>query len=188
MAKPESKKKRQVRWDEAAKRVDQIGDKLGMPIDKGIKKAVIAFHILGIESSGSCEGHLNRPGTEGPWIDIDAEGTYELLDKIDKETPSGKDEDKWQERLRREVEPQNLEARKKALELLGQFYTGREEIPPIDRRIIISGVGWGGRIHPQGASLLKIEPDETTRKQKLAEYQQEMRQFSGFLKRKYFEK
>jgi len=48
---------KEKRWAEIAERVEQIKDKLGKPIDAGIKEAVIAFQCLGFETRQSCEGH-----------------------------------------------------------------------------------------------------------------------------------
>lgn len=57
--------------------VDQIADRLGKPIDVGIRDTVIYAKALGLETDGSCEGH---PKIEGevdnhvPYIDFEASG------------------------------------------------------------------------------------------------------------------
>jgi hypothetical protein len=52
------------------KKVDKITDALGMPIDEGIKEAVIMFNAVGLYTSSSCEGHLDH-GFPAPWIDVE---------------------------------------------------------------------------------------------------------------------
>jgi len=54
-----------------SKKVDKITDALGMPIDEGIKEAVIMFNAVGLYTSASCEGHLDH-GIPAPWIHIGA--------------------------------------------------------------------------------------------------------------------
>lgn len=56
-------------YDQAKREVDQITDGLNMPVDEGIKKAVIALRMWGFPTDGSCEGHLQR-ALPYPWIDI----------------------------------------------------------------------------------------------------------------------
>lgn len=53
-------------------KVDSIADNLGMPIDEGIKKMVVALWAHEFETTGSCEGHTNR-GCPFPWIDIETD-------------------------------------------------------------------------------------------------------------------
>ena len=54
---------------QAQTKADKITDRLGMPIDRGIKKVVIGLWLNGIETTGSCQGHL-RQGLPYPWVDI----------------------------------------------------------------------------------------------------------------------
>ena len=61
-------------------KVKLIKDKLGKPIEKGIKELVIGLHHCGIETESSCEGHTNR-GLPYPWVDIPY-GFAEKLAKI----------------------------------------------------------------------------------------------------------
>lgn len=39
------------------KQVFKITDKLGKPIDKGIREVIIYLNLLGVETTQSCEGH-----------------------------------------------------------------------------------------------------------------------------------
>jgi hypothetical protein len=67
---------------------------------------------------------------------------------------------------------------------LAQFYERR--VVPYDRRLIIEGLGLGGsRIASQGADFQEVTPTDV-RRQKLEEYQEEMRAFTIFLKDIWF--
>lgn len=56
--------------EEAYKRVNEITDNLGMPIDERIKNTLVGLLINNIETTGSCEGH-KKDGEQFPWIDIE---------------------------------------------------------------------------------------------------------------------
>ena len=50
---------RQIRWNTISAQVEQITDKLGKPVDGGIKEAVVAFMVNDLTTESSCEGHLD---------------------------------------------------------------------------------------------------------------------------------
>jgi hypothetical protein len=54
---------------EVRKKIERAIDGLGMPIDKGIFRAIVILNSLGFETTGSCEGHEDRYSTY-PWIDL----------------------------------------------------------------------------------------------------------------------
>jgi hypothetical protein len=60
---------KQEMWDTMSAEVSHWIDGIGCHIDKEIKDTVIALNLMGIETTGSCEGHLDR-GFAYPWIDI----------------------------------------------------------------------------------------------------------------------
>lgn len=60
---------KQKLWEEKLKDLDSIRDRLGQPIDQGIKETCAAFIINNLPTTQSCEGHLNE-GVAYPWIDI----------------------------------------------------------------------------------------------------------------------
>lgn len=65
------------------KRLGAIGDKLGMPIDQGIKRTVALLTLLGYDTKASCEGHLDPThGTLGPWVDIRAHSNVRKAHKL----------------------------------------------------------------------------------------------------------
>lgn len=166
-------------WQEAKTEVEKIADKLGKPIDEGIKEAIIAFKSLGINTIRSCEGHMDH-GAGGPYIDIEAKEVEDLEKHLDEV----KDNEEKFEKIIEEITRNNLKERKKIMTHLSNFY--KERNVPYDKRLIINPMGRGwSRIESQGAGLQKIEP-EGIKKEKLSEYQQEMRDFSQFLKEKFF--
>src|SRR5579862_3856182 len=67
---------KQVAWEAKRREIDQLIDGLGLGIDEGIKETVVAFNMLGLNTSGSCEGHLDH-GLTTPWVDIEAPGRPE---------------------------------------------------------------------------------------------------------------
>jgi hypothetical protein len=161
------KSERQRRWDEAAERIEKTVDTLGHHIDEGIKDGVIALNVLDVNTHGSCEGHLEH-GTAAPYIDIRTKISKEELER-------------WEE-VKNEIERRNLEEQRRILPHLDDFYKGRDV--PAQRRLVLGNVALG-RLESQGARLHKIE-DESTRREMLKEYQEEMNEFISFLKEKYF--
>jgi len=67
-------------WEEALRRIERTVDKLGHPVDLGIKETVVGLNLCGINTSGSCEGHEDH-GTFAPYIDVHAAGVSELSEK-----------------------------------------------------------------------------------------------------------
>ena len=73
------KNPKQARWKELALRADRITDKLGLPIDTGIKESIVVLHALDFYTSGSCEGQEDH-ATGAPYIDIESK-EVETIDK-----------------------------------------------------------------------------------------------------------
>jgi hypothetical protein len=55
--------------DEAYALVERMADRLGQPVDSGIKPLVAALWLYGYQTRASCEGHTDR-GHPYPWVDI----------------------------------------------------------------------------------------------------------------------
>ena len=53
------------------KKIEMESDALGYPIEAGIKEIVIALNAIGLNTTGSCEGHTDW-GRITPWVDIAA--------------------------------------------------------------------------------------------------------------------
>lgn len=169
------------RWDEAAERVEQIVDRLGQHLDDGIKEGVIALNVHEINTTGSCEGHLDR-GAAAPWIDIQAKISKEEEARYRELLDGGEPSREEFRELRGIIELRNLEEQRKLIPHLDDFYKDRDA--PFDRRLILENPALG-RLESQGARFQKLE-EEKTKKERLEEYQAEMNAFAAFLKERYF--
>lgn len=165
-----------------------------MPIDAGILNTVIALNIFDVNTTQSCEGHIER-GIAAPWVDIQAPETDELkklkilahqtreaIDAAEKEGKSDKELSPLYEnihKLNTQIRQPQLIEIQKVTRLLAEFYQNRQV--SYDQLLTIHGY----RLESQGVPLQEIgSPEE--RKQKLYEYRDEMKTFTEFLKEKYF--
>ncbi|BCX15756.1 MAG: hypothetical protein KatS3mg097_648 [Candidatus Parcubacteria bacterium] len=178
------------KWEEERNEVNKIVDRLGNPIDEGIKETVIALRIFGLETTGSCEGHLER-GLPYPWVDIGTDPPEDWDPNIQDET---------QRKIEAEWKRKNFQQREKIIDLLNEFYRKRLEQGEFDyqSQLIISDIGiFGGfRFQSLGASTfelkverLRSEAEEIAPEiqQEFERYRQEMQSFTQFLKKKFFE-
>lgn len=173
--------KKLTELEEIKKWADNVRDRLGMPIDEGIKDTVIFLNAFEINTVASCEGHLDR-GTGAPYIDIESKEVSEL----EKQLEQVKRNKREREKIIREIERKNLEERQKIMDLLDEFYKNR--IVPYDRRLVIQSMErYVSRLQSQGANLQGIRTEDI-KKEKLLEYQKEMEDFTKFLRDKYFSK
>lgn len=188
---------KQQRWHDVTERFSRMTDKLGRPIDAGIRETVIALNVLGIITRQSCEGHLDH-GTGAPWVDVISTGA-EILEQQVKEAfhnaqqvseqqmvPQDQVHELYKEAhvLRRRAKAIHVETMKKLMDLLSAFYKDRQV--PYDQRLVIQTGSRGNyRMESQGAELQETAPQEI-RQQKLQQYQEEMQVFTDFLKETYF--
>jgi hypothetical protein len=194
------------RWEELTALLKETTDRLGAEIDSGIFETVVAFNAFGFKTTQSCEGHIDH-GVAAPWVDIEAAEQDEAISQlVNKKFKQGdqiwrKTQEKnshlvsqeeidtmnqlWSEahELRRKLDRPVIEERKKIIELLSEFYMGRQV--PYDVQITLYPMGNGARILNMGAEIQDIETEEI-KYQKLKTYQEEMLAFTGFLKKKYF--
>ena len=73
--------------------------------------------------------------------------------------------------------------RRKIIEYLSQFYDQRSV--PFDRRLTLSTISLSTRLESQGAADFHLCEPREVQLQKLAEYRDEMRAFTEFLKTIY---
>jgi hypothetical protein len=158
-----------------------VTDGLGKPIDAGIKPAVIALRALGLNTTMSCEGHMDH-GIAGPWVDIFAPGGVQVQDKImafRRKVGEHKELPARLIRLREGAVPANFRYAARVLALLEQFY--RHRSVPFQTKIILEYWMDGEvRLLCQGA----IPNAHRSRKLKavnLKKYQQEFKVFTKFL-------
>lgn len=152
-------------------------------IDKKIKKTVSYLNILGIPTTGSCEGHVDH-GSPAPWIKV----TIPHEPKATNTTTY----QKWQDN--------NKKILRKVSDLFDKFYEGRNV--PRDIRLVIKTANSGFWIHnggndydrwrtridknvvgiQKGKQINKKELER--REKKLRFYQGEIELFEKFLKKK----
>jgi len=182
----QKKLEREVLWQKAKEEVDKLMDNASHPVDGGIKETLVALHLLGINTSGSCEGHLDH-GRLAPWIGIETPATDEVKEleaKINRAVTTEGEEEKT-EILIDQMRKLNLAERRKVVALLSEFYQGRDT--SVEDRLIITGLGWGSsRLESQGADFQEIEAGDV-KERKLADFQKEMGEFTEFIKKKFFE-
>jgi hypothetical protein len=138
--------------------VDKLADKLGMPVDPGIKELVVALQANNLETSGSCEGHIRENGDISiPWVAIEISG------------PEG-----WRdsETLQQQWREENLRLRILLEAALGGFYRNRKS----DYRLGIRPRGIYGATRLEPA----VGKKEVTAAN-LSEYQHELNDFAEFL-------
>lgn len=173
------KSSKEKQWSEIADRIEKITDKLGMPIDAGVRESIIALRAFGINTDASCEGHSER-ALPAPWISFSSKENGVLREKLKEVRNEGnKDEERKISQIMRK---NSILEQGKLILLLDEFY--RDRIVPYDVRLIITPIR-GNTLESQGADLLEIETDESKRQQKSSEYKEEMKAFTDFLKRKY---
>jgi len=187
---------KQQQWDHLMCQYQQVTDVLGKKIDPGIFESVVVLNALGVNTTASCEGHLDW-GTGAPWIDIAAPDVWEEERRAREATAQARKQRQLKElpeaeiallfahahSLRREVDLKHLQVRKILMHYLALFYQDR--VVSSDRRFIVYGLVGEARLESQGAGLLPLLTQEE-RQQKLCEYQEEMMAFTHFLKEQFF--
>jgi hypothetical protein len=177
--KEKNESEKNILWKNKRAEVETTADRLGLGVDEKIKESVVAFMAHGFTTSASCEGHLVEPGKREhglpfPWVDIYAPEPEGWRDS----------QGDKQESLNQEWRVKNFEQQKKMMKFFEEFYTNRET--PFDARLSFRNIGiYGGfRVQSFGAEMTSIlTPEE--KKEKLNLYQEEMKDFTLFLKNKF---
>ena len=155
-------------------RVDGLGDKLGLPIDKGIRDTVVFLNALGFNTTSSCEGHLQgKHGYAAPWVDISPKQLSEVRRfKSDKE-------------LYRAQRKLNV-FKGKSFALLNEFY--RQRKVPYDRMLIVDKpFAFILRLQSNGLELLPPKNNPECKRKALS-YKKEMQDFTKFLEKQFWKK
>ncbi|MBI5045847.1 MAG: hypothetical protein HZC14_02515 [Candidatus Niyogibacteria bacterium] len=172
-----------LKLEEIRQEVESIGDRLGKPIDGGIKEVVVMLEANELPTSGSCEGHVER-GLPVPYVEVSAPnqpeerfiGQDEAFEKVakkygitvDEAKTSKIDEAYWeamkecsQNEETEEYKKWNEENKKllvKNHDLLEEFYKERQVEPDVKLQIE-EGVG-NFRIHNGGENYQPIIENE----------------------------
>jgi hypothetical protein len=184
-------------WQEMVERVNQMGDRLGSPVDEKIKETVVVLNLLGSRTIASCEGHLDW-GCCYPWIDIGMEQEapeqlmqeWEVLkEQVGQITTISNEEIKILERfhvLEDLMTQYRLQQLSPVHQLLEEFYAtsnalfytvqiGEQHFPSAGLRIYSRDGEW------------QLIRQENEKKAKLLEYQREMERFTNFLIKKFLD-
>lgn len=161
---------KEIVWEEISAEVEVMTDRLGMRVDEGIKKAVIALRANGFPTYGSCEGHLEREAVLSPYVLVSTQ-----------EFEGWEDDENVADRMRSE----NLGNQRRILMLLNEFYEDRKS--PYDAHLTLETFGPtdGFALCSIGADVMKIL-DVRERREKLTLYRQEMDDFADFLRNQFF--
>jgi hypothetical protein len=167
-----------------------------MPIDKGIFDTVVVLNVLDINTSMSCEGHLDH-GRAAPWICFHTQGPNQLLTRVREATDQleclkaehAPDEEieKWTGELFRLSKDANMtcfQEPKRVMGYLEVFYNDRHVA--YDRQLVLKVDSFGkSTLTTHGEPFQPLHPLEV-QAQNLAKYQEEMQVFTAFLKHVYF--
>jgi hypothetical protein len=168
-------------WRKEEEEVGRTVDKRGRHVDAGIREAVAALHVFGLETDSSCEGHADR-GTRAPYIDV-GRVPEELARRMKAGAAEGANYDEETLREMRETREKILHQLERLMELLGEFYGGRDGIAEA-RRLVLKIIPNGARLQSQSAELQEHYPLEKQAEQ-LKYFQEEMDAFKDFLKGKF---
>ena len=162
-------------WDKVISEVRGLRDALGMTVDEPVVEAVAALRMLGLNTTMSCGGHLDRI-TGGPYIMFCSLQAYDIEQKYRALTRK----DKRYHSLRAEARKLNLQERAKLTPYLNEFYKDRQV--PYGNRLIITPVGAeGSRLKCQSADDGHILPTSSY-KLILNAHRAELQAFTDFLK------
>ncbi len=180
-------------WEDLEKHFARVVDGCGTKIDPGIMNAVVAFNAAGINTTASCEGHLDW-GNAHPWIRAGVVGidVSELEDEQRRalkayQNAAGEDRTKLCDEyyaITARVQKLHVQEELKLTKYLDAFY--KQHDMDYDRHLIIERTISGECVlQSHGADLQNIRSQEE-KVAKLKEYQDEMQAFAAFLKRRFF--
>ena len=170
---------RHSQWTAERNRVDRLVDGRGHPIDEGIKESVVGLRILGLKTSGSCEGHPDW-GMQTPWIDFETSVNDEMRAKWRKSRQEHNQDDLL--RLLREIKGLVAKDWNKVVPLLDEFY--RERAVPYYQRLVLVLSGETTRLISQGGET-QIGESSGRARERLEAYRLEMNAFTRFLRERF---
>lgn len=210
----EYRKEREQIWQGVSDLVDNCRDKLGYPIESGIKPVVIGLNAHGINTTMSCEGHTDR-GRIYPWVDVGFSDPSELfvgefrlkqplverfgvdIEELDEAAKNNPELAKELRRIDEELNeaaltPECEEARRKKREhivktqaLLDEFYNARKVSEEIKLHMDQRSLHSGPNDNKEFRDKRQLFVSLMARR--LPEYQTEMTTFAEFLKQKFFQ-
>ena len=214
----EQEQKRQEKenaWLAKLADIERLRDALGFPIDEKIRETVVALNLIGIPTSASCEGHIDR-AKGAPWVKVEApnkpherfigeDGIIEMIAERYHVSPedvrTSKNYDAWREATNlaaahgetpeyQEWRRESDALRERLTAMIKEFYRDRVVDETMQIEIIRDPEG-STRIHNGGDDFRRSSRGLTDDERRLlvdrlAKYQVEMKAFTDFLKEKYY--
>jgi len=181
---------KQVEWDKLATQYrEEVGDKLGRGLDEQTIDAVVGLNLLGFETTASCEGHMDH-ATGGPYLDIRCKAA-ELFEPKERAIYEAQGLD-YRDNAPIEFSPEKYKEWEQIMEqkdevvmshvpavqaLLDEFHQSY----PIGT-FVARGIGDEIRIEPEEVDIYNGVVFDQSR---LKKYQQELKEFSKFIKDKH---
>ena len=176
-----TRENKELAWRDTLKRAKSIRDGLGMPIDKPIIETVVVLRLLGLNTTGSCGGHIRRI-TRGPYINIQSVKSLDYTKQALKLTNTDSDEYR---KLCRKANYYRAQDLQKLVTYLSDFYG---HVPPhsYSSQLIIQSMPTSMNIlQCQGAEIARIG-DMKAKTEIVRENQNEMARFTEYLKDEFF--
>lgn len=209
----EKKESVRAKWEDVLRKINELADMLGKPIDEGIKETVASFLVNEFPTRGSCEGHIEerfgKIAMLSPYVAIEFPnepkeryiGEKSIREKIARDCKvksiedSEESERKYWDYIQTSEIPETKEydmfrernstQNQRCIELINEFYSHRTKP---GGSIILKTF----RVGPSGSFYVTSE--ETDESFSLEEFEkvlelrrEEMFAFTKFLKDKFFE-
>ncbi|MBS1586017.1 MAG: hypothetical protein JSS82_10795 [Bacteroidetes bacterium] len=160
-----------IKYKQAVQEVEQITDKLGTPVDEGIKETVAVLRAMGFPTTSSCAGHRTEDKFGLPYVKIYAPAPQKWL------------EDHKSAGAFKEWNAANAKYREQIMLLLNEFNQARKSAE--DALLFLRNIGIYGGFKIENKANVELRTAEEGF-EKCALYQKEMADFTEFLKQKYF--
>ncbi|MFC8852944.1 hypothetical protein ACFT5D_07810 [Streptomyces sp. NPDC057144] len=165
-------------WEREKRAVRRLRDSAGKPVDPGITETVAILRLLGLTTTSSCAGHLDR--RVGPWVGFKSPRVAADRERMN----HAADRSPEKRRALRLALKHNAAELQTLVGLLDRFYD--ERAVPSSRRLIVQGFGVVGyNLSSQSADLLRLVPRDQ-RRALLVSQRDELRAFTDFLKAEFF--
>lgn len=172
---------KQIAWDNTRRNVEKIVDKLGRPVDPEIMETVIVMRLLGFNTVASCAGHIERV-TNGPYVMFESTEAKRFASLA---RSSGDTNQDSYRKLRQQANNARALDLQQLSNLLAPFYQDRS-IDYHRHLIVESSPLTLCRLKCHGAEIARVV-DKEAGKEILENNRSEMRVFTEFLKKRYFE-
>lgn len=164
-------------WERERRKVRQIRDGLGKPVDRQIVEAVTILRLLGFTTTGSCGGHADR--MLSPYVAFRSAANADDRQRIEEAADQAA-----RGRRKSQAIQHNAAELGRLLSLLERFYNTRAV--PYRQRLICQGFGViGYRLTTQDADLVTVAPKDD-RRELVKRQRREFDAFTKFLEAEFF--